>query len=184
MNKHQKKTRLFLTSSIPAALAIFLAATLTIVTNINNEAQQAFAQNMTKAEGEGVPFAIQKTAQSMPDTLAPGHEQYHQVAIALPERQDAKVYTGTVTFTASQPLQVIVVQPFNQTEAQSTTGVPVGAAETENAVTLLHNEEGAFFANNIFAGSSLYFHSRSSQPFTVSYTIVGKLVDPMPLPTQ
>ena len=140
---------------------------------------------MTRAEDEGVPFAIQKTAQSMPDTLAPDHEQYHQVAIALPERQDSKVYTGTVTFTASQPLQVIVIQPFNQTTTQNTTGVPVGVAETgENTVALLQNEEGAFFANNIFAGSGLYFHSRSSQPFTVSYIIVGKMIDPMPLPQQ
>ncbi len=186
MNKHQKKISVSLTSSILPVLAILLAAaTLTMVTNINNESQQAFAQDMTKAEGgEGIPFAIQKTAQSIPDILAPGHEQYHQVAIALPERQDSKVYTGTVTFTASQPLQVIVVQPFNQTVAQNTTGVPVGAAETENAVALLHNEEGAFFANDIFAGSGLYFHSRSSQPFTISYTIVGKIVDLMPLPTQ
>jgi hypothetical protein len=141
MNKHQEKISMLLTSSIPPALAILLAATLAIVTNINNDVQQAFAQDLTKAEGEGIPFVMQNSSQYMSDNLAPGHEQYHHVAIALPERQDGKVYTGTVTFTASQPLQVIVVQPFNQTVTQNITGVPVGAAETgENAVSLLHNE--------------------------------------------
>lgn len=141
MNKHQEKISMLLTSSILPALAILLAATLAIVTNINNDVQQAFAQDLTKAEGEGIPFVMQNSSQYMSDNLAPGHEQYHHVGIALPERQDGKVYTGTVTFTASQPLQVIVVQPFNQTVTQNTTIVPVGAAETgENAVSLLHKE--------------------------------------------
>lgn len=132
---------------------------------------------------KGMPFVIQETAQSVPDDQAPGHEQYHQIAVALPEREDGKVYTGMVTFTASQPLQVIVGQPpLNSTAAQNASGAPVGAAEAGDPVTLLHNEQGAFFANDQFAGSDLYFHGRSNQPFTVSYTIVGKLLDPIPLP--
>ena len=32
-----------------------------------------------------------------------------------------------------------------------------------------------------FAGSTVYFHSRSNEPFTVAYTIVSKTVDPTPL---
>jgi hypothetical protein len=47
MNKHQEKIRMLLTSSILPALAILLAATLAIVTNINNDVQQAFAQDLT-----------------------------------------------------------------------------------------------------------------------------------------
>jgi hypothetical protein len=35
--------------------------------------------------------------------------------------------------------------------------------------------------NADFAGSAVYFHSRSNEPFTVAYTIVGKTVDPTPL---
>jgi hypothetical protein len=47
MNKHQEKISMLLTSSILPALAILLAATLAIVTNINNDVQQAFAQDLT-----------------------------------------------------------------------------------------------------------------------------------------
>jgi hypothetical protein len=67
--------------------------------------------------------------------------------------------------------------------AQNATGVPIGGEQQQGgAATLLHGLEGSLFATNDFSGSSMYFHSRSSQPFTVAYTVVGKLVDPMPLP--
>jgi predicted benzoate:H+ symporter BenE len=52
MNKHQEKISMLLTSSILPALAILLAATLAIVTNINNDVQQAFAQDLTKSLSE------------------------------------------------------------------------------------------------------------------------------------
>ena len=103
--------------------------------------------------------------------------------MVLPERQDGKIYTGTVTYTSSLSLEVAVVHPFNQTMTQNATGVPIGGERQEGgAVTLLHGLEGSLFDTDDFSGSSLYFHSRSSQPFTVAYTVVGKLVDPMPLP--
>jgi hypothetical protein len=181
MTKNQKETRLFLTSILAVILA---ASTLAMVTNVNNEEHQVFAQNMTQTEGKGIPFVIQGTAQSTPDTQAPGHEPYHQIAMVLPPRQDGKIYTGTVTYTASLPLEVAVVHPFNQSIAQNATGLPIGGAQPEGgAVTLLHGLEGSMFDTDDFSGSSVYFHSRSSQPFTVAYTVVGKIVDPMPLPT-
>ena len=87
------------------------------------------------------------------------------------------------TFTATQPLQLVIGQPYNVSEVQNATGFPLGAASggVSEAVALLHNEEGAFFGSEDFAGSGLYFHGRSNQPFVVSYTIVGKIVDPTPL---
>jgi hypothetical protein len=87
LTKKQKETRLFLTSILSAILAV---STLAMVTNVNNEEHQVFAQNMTQTEGEGIPFVIQGTAQSTPDIQAAGHEPYHQIAMVLPERQDVK----------------------------------------------------------------------------------------------
>jgi len=46
-------------------------------------------------------FAIQKTDKSMQDPL-PGHEA-HQIVIALPPRDDGKMYSGQVTYSASNP---------------------------------------------------------------------------------
>jgi len=53
---------------------------------------------------------------------------------------------------------------------------------TDTAITLLHEFEGDRFANEVFAGKSLALHSRSPQPFTVSFTEVGEVLDPLPLP--
>ena len=171
--------------SMPTILAVLFSATSVSSATVI-PVQIAFAQNDTKttiSENKGIPFVIQQTVQSMPDILAPNHQQYHQVAIALPDQLHGKVYAGTVTYTASQPLQLLVVQPFNASTIQNATGFPLGAGVGgyPESVAILHNEEGAFFGSENFAGSGLYFHSRSSQPFVVSYTIVGELVDPTPL---
>lgn len=57
-------------------------------------------------------FAFQNTKASIPDNIAPEHQQYHQIAIALPPQGD-KIYVGEVSYTASKPISVFVMQPLN-----------------------------------------------------------------------
>jgi hypothetical protein len=52
----------------------------------------------------------------------------------------------------------------------------------DQAIALIHEVEGDQFDNLNFAGSALAFHSRTNQNFTITYTIVGELVEPTPLP--
>lgn len=125
-------------------------------------------------------FAISETALSVPDPT-PGHEEDHQAVIILPERDDGKLYVGTITFTSSIPLEAVVLQPFNQTSTQNATALPLNVPDTNTAITLLHELEGSRFANDVFAGKSLVLHSRSPQPFVVSYTVIGEVVEPTPL---
>jgi hypothetical protein len=128
----------------------------------------------------GQTFAIQNTSRSAPDPT-PGHEEFHQAVIALPIREDGKIYRGIMTFSASQPVEIVVLHPFNQTN--NATGTISLTREDENtAITLMHAGEGVLFDSTSFAGSSLVFHSRSPANFTVSYTIVGDLVSPTSLP--
>jgi hypothetical protein len=54
---------------------------------------------------------IQKTGVSAPDPL-PGHSA-HQLVMALPPRSDGKVWVGTVTWTASKPVEVVVLHMYN-----------------------------------------------------------------------
>lgn len=171
--------RSYVFSLILVVLAVTaLIAPLAAISNLHDDSQHAYAQNMTSGATQ---FAISKSAQSMPDPT-PGHEQYHQAVIVLPERDDGKVYAGTITYTASLPVEVVVLQPFNQTMTANATATPLIVPETETAITLLHEFEGARFANEVFAGKSLALHSRSPQPFIVSYTAVGEVIDPTPLP--
>jgi hypothetical protein len=48
----------------------------------------SFVTAQEESKSDDMSFPIQETKTSEPDTLAPGHEQYHQIAIALPERDD------------------------------------------------------------------------------------------------
>lgn len=125
-------------------------------------------------------FAIQDTKTSHPDNIAPEHQQYHQIAMVLPPQGD-KIYVGQVSYSASRPVNVFVMQPLNTTVTQNATSVPIANIEGGFAVSASNFLEGQVADNTEFAGSSVYFHSRSSEPFTVAYTIVGKTVDPTPL---
>jgi len=125
-------------------------------------------------------FAIQNTITSHPDNIALEHQQYHQIAIALPPQGD-KIYVGEVSYSASTPINVFVMQPLNTTGTQNATAVPLANVEGKTAVGGSHILEDEVADHIEFAGSGVYFHSRSNEPFTVAYTIVGKTVDPTPL---
>lgn len=117
---------------------------------------------------------------SHPDNIAPKHQQYHQIAIALPPQGD-KIYVGEVSYSASRPVNVFVMQPLNTTVTQNATAVPLANVEGKTAVSGSHILEDEVAGQVDFAGSGVYFHSRSNEPFIVAYTIVGKTVDPPPL---
>ncbi len=125
-------------------------------------------------------FAIQNTKTSIPDNIAPEHQQYHQIAIALPPQGD-KIYVGEVTYSASTPVNVYVMLPLNTTVTQNATAVPLANVEGKTAVGGSHILEDEVANHVDFAGSGVYFHSRSNEQFTVAYTIVGKIVDPTPI---
>src|SRR3712207_4097448 len=72
--------------------------------------------NNNQALAASTPFALQDTKMSGPDPT-PGHERSHQAITALPQRNDTKIYSGTVTYSASTPVELIVTHPFNLTQA-------------------------------------------------------------------
>jgi hypothetical protein len=135
-------------------------------------------------------YRIQETAMSSAAPVEHTGNLPHAVVFALPIRDDGKIYTGQVTFTASKPIEVEVIhiyrpdQPPDEAHGQPPTAVINGTTITYSHLTGIVN-------NNIitgdvptasgtfeFTGSGLVFHKRSSEPFTVTYTIdatVGQL---------
>jgi hypothetical protein len=75
------------------------------------------------------------------------------------------------------------LQQFNQNQTTPTGGqggntvVPLLTPGQEEAITLLQEFEGDQFDYLNFAGSALPFYSRTNENFTVSYTIIGELVE-------
>jgi hypothetical protein len=116
---------------------------------------------------------IQKTGVSAPDPL-PGHSA-HQLVMALPPRGDGKVWVGTVTWTASKPVEVVVLHMYNPSVAADTAHsqpliAPFGKGSV--AISLVKTPSGTPVASGSipFAGNALAFHTLNGDKFVVTYT--------------
>jgi hypothetical protein len=107
----------------------------------------------------------------------------HAVVFTLPIRDDGKIYTGRVTFTASKPIEVEVIHIYRPDQAPDKAhGEPPTAVINGTTITYSHLTglvDNTIITGDVpiasgtfeFAGSGLVFHKRSSEPFTVTYTI-------------
>jgi hypothetical protein len=116
---------------------------------------------------------IQKTGVSAPDPL-PGHSA-HQLVMALPPRSDGKVWVGTVTWTASKPVEVVVLHMYNSSiTADAAHGQPLIApfGNGSVAITLVKTPSGTPVASGSmpFAGNAVAFHTLNGDKFVVTYT--------------
>ncbi|MGA9169285.1 MAG: hypothetical protein WBZ20_03960, partial [Nitrososphaeraceae archaeon] len=120
------------------------------------------------------PVTIQKTGVSSMDPL-PGHSS-HQLVMALPPRSDGKVWVGTVSWTSSKPVEVVVLHGYNSSaKADAAHGQPLIAPFGKGAVaiTLVKTASGTPVASGSmpFAGNALAFHTLNGDKFTVTYTV-------------
>lgn len=177
-----KKTTTALISAIITAAA--LGGLGVITTNVNaqvpgmttSEGNTTTAQQQsTSATPTSDTVTLQKTGVSDTDPL-PGHSA-HQLVMALAPRSDGKVWVGTVTWTASKPVEVVVLQNYNSsvTGADAAHGQPLTAPFGNGAVaiSLIKTPSGTPVASGTmpFAGNALAFHTLSGDKFTVTYTV-------------
>jgi hypothetical protein len=139
--------------------------------------------------GGGETILQQGTISSVTDPL-PGHEA-HQAAMILPPREDS-VYAGTLTYTATEPVEVIVlhIQNLNNTEQQilNTTSEEIGTIyssqldnETSVAISVITPNYGdtPFPSTSIpFAGNALLLHTTDGTPFAATYTVEAVVQQP------
>jgi hypothetical protein len=129
-------------------------------------------------------ITIQNTSMSVPAPVRHPGQPSHEVVFALPLRTDGNIWSGTVTFTASKPIEVEVLHTYAPTEnPDSTHAEPYHAVLPGNksiAITHLRhlvdvpieiNGTGISSGTLNFAGNALVFHKTSGEPFTVTYTI-------------
>lgn len=157
-----------------AILAVALAAVLVAAVMQNSATAQQQSQTI---------YRIQETKMSSVAPVAHTGNLPHAVVFALPLRDDGKIYTGRVTFTASKPIEVEVLHVYNPSQVPDAEhGAPPTAVL--NGTTITYSHLTGVVDNNYvlgdvptasgtfeFAGSGLVFHKRSSEPFTVTYTI-------------
>jgi hypothetical protein len=173
---------------VTTVLVLALVAAATQVPIVTTNAQNMTgggeaAQNQTGVTPEttsmtATNFTVQKTATSIVDAL-PGHEG-HQAVVVVPQRTDGKIWVGTLSWSASKPVEVRLLQNYDANiKPDQAHGKPVTApfAQGESAISLLLQTNGAgtvpsYNAGSMdFAASQVAFHTLGGVPFTVTYTV-------------
>jgi hypothetical protein len=179
----------------PYALVIVFAlvtAGLIIITNNQlplQQPQRVIAQGQQEQSAVGKKIVEQGMVSSDVDPLK-GHEG-HQAAVILPPRNDSAVYSGTLTFTASKPVQVAVINMYNLdnvTAAQipDKFGQPLNApAPRNNSATvtpLMMNVEyldSPTMSKTVpFVGNLVALHTMNGEPFIANYAVVADVLQP------
>jgi hypothetical protein len=146
------------------------------------EEQQRPQQRAGGGGGGGETILQQGTVTSSPSPL-PGREG-EQSAVILPPRENA-VYAGTLTYTASEPVQVAILQmqDLNNTEQQLLNATEDGFGtlltsqldnQTSIALTIISPDYGDSpvpSASIPFAGNALLLHTLDGTPFVATYTV-------------
>ncbi len=126
------------------------------------------------AAGEGKKVIKQVTLTSATDPI-PGHGGHQLILLLGPET--GKVFTGTVTFTASKPVEVVVLHEYNvkKTPGMDHGNVLVGEIGGKKYALSLMQFSGDMKVTNSstvnFTGSGLALHTLNGQKFTATATV-------------
>jgi hypothetical protein len=131
-------------------------------------------------------FLAQKTEMSMPASasVTPHGKLPHQTVFALPLRNDSKIWTGILTFSASKPIEIEVLHDYNPDRTiDSEHGEPYHASLANNRTVAISTltmftetpvrvtDSPISTGSLSFTGSAILFHKTSGEPFTVTYTV-------------
>jgi hypothetical protein len=171
-----------LTMSIILSIDIINSSSNTLVESAN--AQSALDGLVAGREEEEEVFIAQNTSMSAPASVRHPGQPPHEVVFALPLRDDGKIWSGRVTFTASKPIEAEVLHIYNpQQLIDEKHSEPYHAVLPGNrSVAISHlrdlvdvpieiNGTGISSGSFEFEGSALVFHKTSGEPFTVTYTV-------------
>jgi hypothetical protein len=160
MNRSEK----FIGSLVAAMLVLGVTVAVTA-------AQQA---NATTSSNPPDHYVVQKTGASDKDPL-PGHSS-HQLVMAIPPRTDGKIWTGTISWTASKPVELVILHKYdnasvtaNQTFAKPLTA-PFGGGEVAISLMKIPSNSPVNSGTAAFAGNAVAFHTLNGAKFIVTYT--------------
>lgn len=176
-------------------LLISVVFSLTYTDNSHNRLlfERTNAQISTNSTGTGTSqdqtaseevLIVQNTSMSAPAPIRHPGQPLHEVVFALPLRDDGKIWSGKVSFTASKPIEAEILHMYSpQQMIDEKHGSPYHAVLPGNrsiAISQLRdiidvpieiNGTGISSGSFEFTGSALVFHKTSGEPFTVTYTI-------------
>jgi hypothetical protein len=97
-----------------------------------------------------------------------GHEG-HQLSLIL-SPSEGTIYDGSMTFTASEPVQIAVLHEINENDAK---GQPTWTIDGNKIYALSLIDKGTMSDSLEFTGAALALHSANSQEFTATVSVDG-----------
>ena len=152
-------------------VAIATVASVITVAAINQQEAEAVVKVSSSMKRH---FSVQ-TSQESGACAFGGHND--QIVMAVPPRTDGRMWKGTVTWTASKPIEVTVLHGYDPGKATGLeeTGEPITATFADGTVALTMLKYGTGTAGSAgtlnFAGDALAFHNSDGEPFAVTYSV-------------
>lgn len=84
----------------------------TVSRNSNNGFKIYMGKDHTTANTEVLSVVAQRPQMSSPSPVRHPGQPIHEVVFALPLRNDGKIWSGKVTFSASKPIELEVLHPY------------------------------------------------------------------------
>lgn len=175
----------------PFSVLMLMCALVTIGIPVLSWSPVASAQEAEVSNPQGQQIVQQGMATSSPDPL-PGHQSHQSITI-LKLRSDNAVYSGRITFTTTQPVEVQILHRDMTTN--STGGVPTipekygklamiplpgnnGYVTITNVVPkFTEGATGTTFAASVpFSGNAVALHNLEGKPFAASYTATADVL--------
>ena len=108
-----------------------------------------------------------QTLTSMQDP-GQGHES-HQLAIILSPNKGA-IYDGSITYTASEPVQIVVLHEIDKEDAK---GQPTWTVDGDTVFGLTLVDPGTNAGSYEFTGAALALHTKNTNKFTTTVSVDG-----------
>lgn len=154
---------------IVSILTFFIIISVTLSFEIPKiNAQQQLSDNDTI-------FTDRITKTSVLGIPSPGHED-HQIVMALPPKDDNKIWVGSVSWISSEPIEVGFLIKHNRSATDANHSnvetLFLGNENVEHASTNLTGKTVSnTFGTTDFVVDQLVFHSTNNTKFTVTYAI-------------
>ena len=165
----------FMAISLTAAAITTNAQTPGVTPQQSSTDEQSSQEQQSTGGEQANTVTIQKTEESTTDPF-PGHSA-HQLVMALPPRDDGKVWVGTVTWTASKQVEVFIMHGYNSTlkpdaSHGSVLTTTIGQGK-EAAISLVKTSSGTpiYSGSMRFVGNAVAFHTLNGAKFTVTYSL-------------
>ncbi len=136
---------------IVGGLAVSLSLFNDHLANAGSTKKIQFTQTITSTQDPGI-----------------GHSN-EQMAIVLPPN-NGSIYDGTVTYSSSQPVQVVVLHQIDKSDSK---GQPVWTVDGNTFYAETTIDLNSTGGSMNFAGSAIGFHSTNSSQFTATVSVDG-----------